>query len=192
MNISSLDSDKNVMQLVKQRFFAMRNGVVADTLRQAGCSYKIIFGLNLPQLREIAGVFGFNRELAYDLWANTSTRESRLLAPMFIDASAFTFDDALEFVSGDFYSAEEIDLLCHSLLRKTSFVNRLIEIFGDSHRPELRYLALRLAFGRVSENPELAWSLSSRELERADAFTSTIARQLSAEAAYWLAEHENV
>ena len=82
------------MQTVKRRFFAMRNGVIADTLRSAGLPYKIIFGLNLPQIVEIAGDVPHKRELAEALWANNTTRESMLMAPMLIDPSSFSMEDA--------------------------------------------------------------------------------------------------
>ena len=68
------------MQTVKREFFAMRNGIIADTYRKAGTVFKIVFGLNLPQLVEIAGRTPHSRELAEALWANTTTRESMLLA----------------------------------------------------------------------------------------------------------------
>ena len=47
-------SEFNQIQLIKRRFFAMRNGIVADTIRKAGFDYRMIFGLNLPQLKDIA------------------------------------------------------------------------------------------------------------------------------------------
>ena len=40
----------NQTQEIKRRFFAMRNGIVADTIRKAGLQDKMIFGLNLPQI----------------------------------------------------------------------------------------------------------------------------------------------
>lgn len=52
------DTTFNKMQLLKRRFFAMRNGAVADSLRRQGADYRIIFGLNLPQLVDIAREFG--------------------------------------------------------------------------------------------------------------------------------------
>ena len=48
-------AEYNRMQIIKRRFFAMRNGIIADTLRKAGLDYRMIFGLNLPQVVEIAG-----------------------------------------------------------------------------------------------------------------------------------------
>ena len=37
--------DKETIRQIKSDFFALRNGVIADKLRSAGCPYKIIFGL---------------------------------------------------------------------------------------------------------------------------------------------------
>ncbi|MDE7376526.1 MAG: hypothetical protein K2N16_06735, partial [Muribaculaceae bacterium] len=68
------------MQTLKRSMYAMRNGIVADALRKGGCPHKMVFGVNLPQLAEIARNFGKNREVAEQLWADTSTRESMMLA----------------------------------------------------------------------------------------------------------------
>lgn len=147
MDISNLDDDKSLMQNVKQRFFAMRNGVVADALRKAGSPFRIIFGLNVPQLREIASVFGHNRYLAEQLWLNDSTRESRLLAPMLIDPTEFTEDDAHRWIGALAGSAEEIDMLCHSLLRKIVAADALVERYGKADSRLHQYLAQRLDAG---------------------------------------------
>ena len=72
----------NPMQSLKRAMFAMRNGVVADALRQGGCPFKIIFGVNLPQLAEIAAGSEHTKEFAEQVWANSTTRESMLIAPM--------------------------------------------------------------------------------------------------------------
>lgn len=61
-------SDFSRLQHVKRRFFAMRNGVIADTYRRAGSPFRIIFGLNLPQITEIAAEFAPDSELAAELW----------------------------------------------------------------------------------------------------------------------------
>ena len=39
---------------IKQQFFTYRNGMLADRLREAGDCHKVIFGLNLPQIVDIA------------------------------------------------------------------------------------------------------------------------------------------
>ena len=42
------------IQEIKKEFFTFRNGFLADTLRKAGMPYAVIFGLNVPQLGDIA------------------------------------------------------------------------------------------------------------------------------------------
>ena len=54
----------NKMQEVKHRLYAMRNGAVADYMRRMGAPYKIIFGVNLPHLSEIASETVPSQELA--------------------------------------------------------------------------------------------------------------------------------
>ena len=80
----------NEMQTVKRHFFALRNGIVADTYRKAGSNFRIIFGLNLPQIVEIAKQTPRSTALADALWHNTTTRESMLLAPMIYPREEFT------------------------------------------------------------------------------------------------------
>ena len=46
--------DKETIRQIKSDFFALRNGVIADKLRSAGCPYKIIFGLTVPQIESVA------------------------------------------------------------------------------------------------------------------------------------------
>ena len=75
-------SEYNQMQLVKRRMYAMRNGIVADALRRNSPSYRMIFGLNLPQIAEIAASQPQDAAFSAELWADRRTRESLLLAPM--------------------------------------------------------------------------------------------------------------
>ena len=79
---------------LKQEFFAYRNGIVADMLRDAGDCHKVIFGLNIPQLIGIANETGKNADVARKLWQNADCRESRLLAPMIFPAQTMTVDEA--------------------------------------------------------------------------------------------------
>ena len=183
MEIRKLDTDKTLMQNVKQRFFALRNGMTADTLRRAGSTYRIIFGLNVPQIRQVAEAFGMpNDALAAELWANTSTRESRLMAPMLADPSRMSLSDALEWVATATAQVEELDMLCHSLLRKSAHVDALIARLSGEPESHRRYVALRLAFGRVADDPEGAADLARAEIDRHDPFTTAVARLLLAEA----------
>ena len=64
MDLSQNDPRFSDFQNVKRRFFALRNGIIADTLRRAGDPHTIIFGLTLPQLREVAEATGKDDALA--------------------------------------------------------------------------------------------------------------------------------
>jgi len=95
-----METTFNIQQQIKRRFFAMRNGIVADTLRKGGAGYKIVFGLNLPQIVEISNEFPHDPALAEMLWHNDSTRESLLLAPMLYPAELMDMATAMEW-AGD-------------------------------------------------------------------------------------------
>ncbi len=129
-----------ILRDVKQRFFAFRNGLLADLLRQQRAStHRTIFGLNVPQLREIAAEAGTDPALAELLWADADVRESRLLAPMVAapTAEAFTWMNGVQ-------TAEEADLLCHSLLRRCPGALDAAKARLSSPEPTVQYCAVRL------------------------------------------------
>lgn len=104
------------MREIKQQFMAYRNGVIADTLRQAGWPHKVIFGLNLPQLTEIArSLPSPDIDLALKLWADREVRESRLLAPFLLPRD-LDADRLLE-LCADIRTREETDLMAFRHIR---------------------------------------------------------------------------
>lgn len=147
----------SIMQQVKRRFFAMRNGMLADQIRRSGLGYRVNFGLNIPQLKEIAtdiinsGISSAGLlELANSLWANINTRESRLMAPMIFPADIMSRELAARWLS-EAQTTEVADHLCHSLLKRLTFAEEIaLEQF---HTPEgtpmQRYAALRLLLNLV-------------------------------------------
>ena len=138
-----MDGDKSPLQVIKHRFYAMRNGIVADTLRRAGAEYRVIFGVNLPQLKEIASDIGYDAVLARELWANVSTRESVLLAPMIMPAEEFTIDEARRWVASA-PSVEAVDVLCLRLLGRMPFAAQIAEECLVSDSRLMQYAAMRL------------------------------------------------
>ncbi len=87
----------NPLQEIKHRMYALRNGAVADAMRRMGAPYRIIFGVNIPQLVAIAGDTPQSAQLAEELWHNDSTRESLLLAPMVYPPEQFDISTAREY-----------------------------------------------------------------------------------------------
>ena len=178
------------MQQVKRRFFAMRNGMLADQMRSRGLSYKVNFGLNIPQIKEIAadllasGMTSSEQlELACRLWENMNTRESRLLAPMIFPADIMPRETARQWLS-EAQTTEIADHLCHSLLRRLPFAAEIAtELFNPPGATSLqRYSSLRLLLNLVATgrtDPAPLEPLASASLS--DPVTRPVARQLMEE-----------
>lgn len=123
---------------IKQQFFALRNGLLADTLRkQASIPHKLIFGLNIIQLRELASTIGKDEVLATALWADFDCRESRLLAPMILPSPNPEWLQEIR-------TPEEADILCHSSLRHHPDAQAIALSAINSPDPLRRYSGLRL------------------------------------------------
>ena len=167
----------NDIQIIKRRFFAMRNGVIADTLRKSGVPYRMIFGLNLPQIVEIASEIGPNREIAEKLHADTPTRESQMLAPMIMPVADMTPELALQWVD-EAPSVEATDILCHRLLRKMpeaiGIAETLLKRGGDARR----YAAVRLMWNLIPAHSDAIYPIARAEASRGDDSTSQLAAKL--------------
>lgn len=167
----------NKMQQVKRRLFAMRNGAVADSLRKNGAEYRIIFGLLLPQIVEIAQEIGYDEELAEQLWANVTTRESLLLAPMLINPASVDVERAVSMVNS-VKSAEVADVLCHRLLRRIPQAFELVQSLADEDSSMSRYCAMRILWQFVYSNPDEAKEIAKNEIAKADDVTLPLAKQI--------------
>ncbi|MCD8266954.1 MAG: DNA alkylation repair protein [Prevotellaceae bacterium] len=74
---------------IKKEFRANMNGVASSYMRRCGLSYHVIFGIELPRLREIADGFPHDPCLAEALWRE-NVRESKILAAMLMPAEGFS------------------------------------------------------------------------------------------------------
>lgn len=176
-------SDFNDMQSIKRRMFAMRNGALADSLRRLGAPYRIIFGVNIPQLVEIAKDYAADKALAQRLWENVSTRESLLIAPIIYPSEEMMEDDAMRWIE-QVPTAEVADILCHRLLRKLPFASDLVARYADADSDMLRYVALRLSFNLLPANIDEARVRAEAELKRGVPLTFSLARALLDEVEY--------
>lgn len=167
----------------KQLCYAMRNGVVADALRQGGSPFRLILGVNLPQLADIAAQLSHTPDLALELWADTSCRESMLLAPMLMPLDALTPDIARR-MAGQAICPEVADVLCHRLLRRAPWAADVAAQLADSPKDMERYAALRLYFNIVARHPAEALAAARAETARQCPLTAPIARALAQEAEF--------
>ena len=130
---------------IRKEFFALRNGMIADTLRKGGLEQKYIFGLQLPQIKEIALRYTQADEedtclLARNLWGDKECREARLLACHIMPPAKMTYEEAKEWVE-DVATREESDILAFRLLRYLPYAEDLARIMADSDDPLKKYTA---------------------------------------------------
>lgn len=109
----------------------MKNGVVSDTLASMKLPHRIIWGLNLPQLKEIAASVPHSAPLAEMLRDDAATRESVLLAPMVMPREGMDFAAACGWVEAA-PTPEAVDITVHSLLRHLPFAPELMEHLAAS------------------------------------------------------------
>lgn len=115
-----------VISDIKKSFFALRNGILADTLRKAGMSYKVIFGLQIPQIAEIARGLNPSEELASALWEDSGVRESRLLACYLFSPAETDMEKALA-LAASVQTPEEADMLAFRLFKRLPFAGELLD-----------------------------------------------------------------
>lgn len=120
-----------MLKEIKHQFLAYRNGIIADSLRSAGYPYGIIFGLQVPQLGEIAKSQPPSMELADALWADANVRESRLLACWLFPAEEMTPEKTLSLIKS-VKTQEEGDILIFRLLRRLPFIKEVKATLGES------------------------------------------------------------
>lgn len=130
---------------IRKEFFTLRNGITADTLRKGGLEQKYIFGLLLPQIKDIAERFrpsGHEEaaELARELWNDRECREARLLACHLMPASEISKEEALEWASG-ISTREEADIMAFRLTRYLPFASEMAERLEKSDEALQQYAA---------------------------------------------------
>lgn len=142
----------------RQLFFAMRNGIVADAFRKAADPHRMVFGLQITQLSDIARRIGMpDHDLATQLWNERDCRESRLLACWLFDTAALEADDKLAMaLACDVQSREEADILVFRQLRRLSTAPRLLQSLREA------------AAGNATVSPEVRFSIEALERNLAD------------------------
>ena len=130
---------------MRKEFYAMRNGMIADTLRKGGLEQKYIFGLQLPQIKEIAEKYrpaspDEAAALARVLWSDIECREARLTACHLMPPAMLPKEEATEWGAG-VTSREEADIIAFRLLRHLPFAAELAENFAASEDNLKKYTA---------------------------------------------------
>ena len=133
----------NTIQEIKQEFFAMRNGMLADTLRKSGDPHTIIFGLLVTQVKEIALRYQASKELAESMWENISSRECRMIAPYLYPKDEMDYEKAKLWCES-VETFEIADVLCLALLRDMTFAETLMKELISKDDEKQQYTGFRL------------------------------------------------
>lgn len=146
----------NDIQIIKREFFSRRNGVIVDALRKTALPYRIIFGLTLPQIKEIAEAVGLNGSIAEKLWENRTTRESAMLAPYLFPEDYFTKEYVLKMIE-EAPAPEIIDILCMSRLRNLENALTIADVLSSENKayPALRLYINLIQTGKIKSEEKL-------------------------------------
>ena len=81
------------IQAIKADLRAAMNGIASKAIRESGMGYKLVFGVELPRLREIAADYAPDRRMALELWQE-NIRECKMLAILLFPQEEFDADIA--------------------------------------------------------------------------------------------------
>ena len=79
------------LQLIKRDFRSLMNGTAAASLREKGLHYRLILGVEWPQLMRLSAEIGKDHDLAQALWKE-DIRECRLLAGLIQPVETFSLE----------------------------------------------------------------------------------------------------
>ena len=93
------------LQLIKRDFRSLMNGTAAASLREKGLHYRLIFGVEWPQLMRLSAEIGKDHDLAQALWKE-DIRECRLLAGLIQPVETFSLELANVWIETMHYPEE--------------------------------------------------------------------------------------
>lgn len=79
---------KEQLKDIKTQLRLSMNGVVSQSMREKGLTYKLNFGVELPRIKQIAAAYKKNHDLAQALWKE-DIRECKILAGMLQPVDTF-------------------------------------------------------------------------------------------------------
>ena len=134
-----------IIAKIRGEFYALRNGMIADTLRKGGLEQKYIFGLQLPQIKAIAESYRPESEeeaavIARTLWLDRNCREARLLACHMMPQSCMDREEAERWAT-DVATREEADILAFRLLRHLSCATEIADSLSACSPALDKYMA---------------------------------------------------
>lgn len=114
--LSPDDAIRQHIKDIKKELHAFMNGVASSSMRNNGIDgYRVIFGVDVVRLKELASEYGKNHALAQELWKE-SVRECKILATMIQPVESFYPEIADIWVS-DIKTQEMAEQACMNLFQ---------------------------------------------------------------------------
>ena len=107
---------------IKGKLRLFMNGVLSQSLREKGLKYRLIFGVELPRLREIAAGYEPSHELAQALWKE-DIRECKILAAYLQPTDTF-YPDFADLWMEQIHNTELADYVCMALFRRLPYASQ--------------------------------------------------------------------
>ena len=126
---------------IKALLRPLMNGVLSQSLRERGLRYRLIYGIELPRLKELAATLDKSHSLAQALWKE-DIRECRILAGMLQPPETF-LPDICDIWMDDIRDAELKNEAKSALLGKVESVANILKGTeasnnGKSPSPEVK------------------------------------------------------
>ena len=107
---------------LKGKLRLFMNGVLSQSLREKGLKYRLIFGVELPRLKEIAAGYEPNHELAQALWKE-DIRECKILAAYLQPTSTF-YPEIADIWVEQIHNTELADYVTMVLFRRLPYASQ--------------------------------------------------------------------
>jgi 3-methyladenine DNA glycosylase AlkD len=108
---------------IKRKLMLSMNGIVSEQMTKSGILYKKNYGVTIPRIKEIAGGYAANHDLAQRLWA-LQIRETMIMCTLLEQYEKVSPENADEKVA-QFNQIEIIEQSCMNLFCKLEFANSL-------------------------------------------------------------------
>ena len=145
---------------IKTQLRLFMNGMMAQNLRERGLKYHLIFGIELPRLKEIAADYAPDHDLAQALWKE-DIRECRILAGLLQPTESF-FPEIADIWLTQMHDTEIIDFTCLNLFRRLSYASEKAFEWMASDDVLTQYAGFRLMCHLLSQ-PDAQLNERSRD-----------------------------
>lgn len=154
---------------IKADLRSCMNGVASKAIKDSGLAYKLVYGVELPRLREMASSYAPDAHLAMQLWLE-EIRECKMLAVLLFPAEEFDRDIADLWLEG--LQPEQVEiaqLLATDLLPRTSCAAELSFLWIADERPMYQLCGYLCLTRLIMRGAQLSPDAEAEFLDQAEA-----------------------